>query len=399
MPPTSDLLPEPQLAELRRQFRLGEGVTYLNHGSFGPPPACVVAARRTWQDELDANPMDFLVRCWESRFDVAAERLARFVGTAADNLVFLPNATTAMNVVAASFPVLHGDEVLLTDHEYGSVLRLWRRVAERAAAKVVVAHLPYPLTTADETAAAIFAKVTPRTRLIVVSHVTSPTAVVLPVDDICRRARNLGIAVCVDGPHAVAMRDVRLDALDCDYYCASCHKWLSAPFGSGFLYVHPRRQAGVEPLVRSWGKRTPAEVPASWRDEFIWPGTTDGAAYLSVPAAIEFLESVGLETFRRHTHAMAREARRRIEKLTGLPAIVPDDPAWYGSMITLPLPAGDGPALMRRLQRNYGIEVPIVTWNERRFVRPSFHLYNSLEHLDRLTAALDAELRDEATGR
>ena len=384
-----------RFAYLSDEIRLAPGVTYLNHGSFGPPPACVVEAHQRALAELNANPMEFLVRRWEARLDDAAARLGRFVGTSARNLVFLPNATTAMNVVAASFPLLHGDEVLLNDHEYGSVVRLWKHRAAETGAKVVVARLPYPLTTAEEVVDAILAAVTPRTRLIVVSHVTSPTAVVMPVARICLRAKERGLAVCVDGPHAVAMRDLDLDAVDCDFYCASCHKWLSAPFGSGFLYAHPRHQDRIEPLVRSWGKRTPDDVPASWRDEFLWPGTTDGAAYVAVPAAIEFIENVGVELFRRRTHALAAEARRRIESLTGLPAFVPDDVAWYGSMITLPLPSGDGPSLMRRLRERHGIEIPVVVWNDRRFIRPSFHLYNTTEHLDRLSSCLATELAAE----
>lgn len=389
---STDFLPDDRVADLRVQFALAEGVTYLNHGSFGPPPRAVVDARRRLQADADSNPMAFLVRRWETMLAEAAGRLAALVGTSGDNLIFQPNATTAMNVVAASFRLSAGDEVLLNDHEYGSVLRLWQAVAGGVGARVVTAKLPYPLTSQAEIVDRLFASATPRTRLIVVSHVTSPTAVVMPVSEICRRAASAGIAVCIDGPHAVAMRDVRLGELDCDYYCASCHKWLAAPLGSGFLYVHPRRQAGVEPLVRSWGKRTPAEVPPSWRDEFLWPGTADAAAYLAIPAAIDFLESVGLEAFRKHTHNLARTARGRIEALTGLPAFVPDDIAWYGSMIDLPLPPGDGPALMRALHERHGIEVPIVVWNDRRYVRPSFHLYNTLEDLDRLVDALGAEL-------
>ena len=185
----------------------------------------------------------------------------------------------------------------------------------------------------------MWTRVTPRTRLIVVSHVTSPTAIIVPIAEICRRARAAGIAVCVDGPHAPAMIPIDLTSLDCDYYTASCHKWLSAPFGSGFLYVHPRAQSGVRPAIVSWG-RTPAGEAPSWRDEFHWTGTRDPAAVLSIPAAIDFFESLGPAEFRRRTHALARHLREQITSLTGLPPLTPDSEACYASMVAVPLPAG-----------------------------------------------------------
>jgi isopenicillin-N epimerase len=390
----ADLLPDDVWAALRSEFALVPGVAYLNHGSFGPPPRSVVAAQQAIRDELNANPMRFYVRRWDELFQTAAEAVGRFVGTSGGNLVFLQNATAAMNVVAASCELQPGDEVLVNDHEYGAVLRTWQRRAADVGAKVVSARLPEPITTRDAIIDAIFAAVTHRTRLIVVSHVTSPTAVILPVAEICRRAAAAGIAVCIDGPHALAMCDVRIDELGCDFYCASGHKWLSAPFGSGFLYVHPRRQNQVQPLVTSWGRRLDSPMPPAWTDEFRWSGTSDPSAFLAMPAAIEFFERVGLDAFRRHTHALARESRRRIEPLTGLPAFIPDDAAWYGSMITLPLPPGDGPALQAALSDRFNIEGLIVTWNERRFVRTSFHLYNAPEDLDRLAAGLKTLLAE-----
>jgi len=391
----ADLLADAEWAALRKEYVLEPGIAYLNNGSFGPPPLPVIAAQQAVRDELNANPMRFFVRGWDERFDAAAEAVGRFVGTSGRNLSFLPNATMAMNVVAHSLLLQPGDEVLLNDHEYGAVLRTWQNRCEEDGTRVVVASLPQPIVSRDAVVDAIFAAVTQRTRLIVVSHVTSPTAMVLPVEEICRRAAAAGVAVCIDGPHALAMRDIRLDELDCDFYCCSGHKWLSAPFGSGFLYVHPRRQADIRPLVTSWGKRTPADVPSAWTDEFRWSGTSDPTAYLAMPAAIEFLQQVGVDAFRRHTHALAGESRRRIEELTDLPAFVPDDVAWYGSMITLPLPDGDGPALQTKLHERFGIEVPIVVWNGRRFVRPSFHLYNTLDDLERLVAALKSLISEE----
>jgi isopenicillin-N epimerase len=299
-----------------------------------------------------------------------------------------------MNIVARSVPLRAGDRVLTTDHEYGAVLRLWGEVCAQAGAELLVKPLPYPVESAEEVVERLFAECDERCKLLVVSHVTSPTAVVLPLEQICAEARRRGIAVCVDGPHAVAMRAVDLAALDCDFYVASCHKWLCAPFGTGFLYVHPRRQAEIKPLVVSWG-RTPHGAAKSWRDEFFWLGTRDPTAYLCVPAAIEYLSGVGWERFRARTHQLARYAKDLLVELTGRAAFVPDDAEWYGSMIALPLPAGDAPRLQQALVQRYGIEIPIIAWQGRRFVRPSCHLYTTHRQLDALRDALRTLLQEE----
>jgi len=374
-------------AALAGQWTLRGGVSYLNHGSFGPSPRPVLAARQAWIERLESEPMDFLVRELDDLLAEARRALGRFVGCAGDDLIFVDNATVGMNLVAANVRLAPGDEVLVNDHEYGAVLRTWERTCRRAEATLVVARLPCPMTDAGEVVDALFRRATDRTRLIVFSHVTSPTAIVLPADAICRRAQELGIPVCIDGPHAIAMRHIDLAQLGCDYYTASCHKWLCAPFGSGFLYVHPRRQATMEPLVVSWG-RTPEGHAPSWRDEFTWAGTRDPSAYLATTSAIRFLENIGLDAFRRRTHHLAGMARELITSLTGLDALVPDSPDWYGSMISLPLPPGEAAPLQQALWDQYQIEVPIVDWDGRRLVRPSCHLYTQEAELQRLADAL-----------
>ena len=378
----------------RSQWRLRPDTLYLNHGSFGPPPLPVVEAQRQWKTRLDEQPMDFFVRQYTPAWFEARRRLAAFVHADPDDLVFVENATAAVNIVADCFPLASGDEVLLTNHEYGAVMRtLQRSCARTGAAPPRVVDLPLPFESADQVVDAIFAAVTPRTRLLVVSHITSPTAVILPVAEICRRARREGVAVCVDGPHAPAQVDIDLAALDCDFYAASLHKWLSAPFGSGFLYVAPKHQSSIRPAVQSWGRLQP-ETPTTWFDEFIWSGTCDPSPYLSVPTAIDFLESVGVAAFRRHCHELAQYARHRLVELTGLTPIVPDSPEWYGAMAHVPLPPGDARSLQVHLWEAHRIEVPIVNWNNARYIRVSCHLYNTREQIDKLVAALSNSGRD-----
>lgn len=370
-------------------WRLRDDTTYLNHGSFGPPPEPVRETQARWKQELDSQPMDFFVRNYEPSWRAARGVLAEWVGAEADELVFVENATAAMNVVAANLPLHPGDEVLLTDHEYGAVDRIWQRACLRAGTcPPVVVNLPRPLDNPRAIVESIMNAVNRHTRAVVVSHITSPTAVVLPIERICKTLRAAGITTIVDGPHATAQVDLNLKQIDSDFYCASCHKWLSAPFGSGFLWVAPSWHARLQPPQLSWGRLRPAQ-PTHWSDEFIWSGTRDPSAYLAVPAAINFLESIGLAAFRRRTHALAQYARQRITTLVDLPQLVPDDPEWYGAMALCALTPGPPDELQRALWTEFGIEVPIIHWGGGRYVRVSCHLYNDCEDIDRLAEALE----------
>lgn len=385
----------PSLHSAASAWKLRDDTIYLNHGSFGPPPEPVRVAQADWKRRLDEQPMDFFVRAHEPAWRESRTALAQWLGTSDENLIFVENATHGMNVVADSFSLQPDDEVLLTDHEYGAVLRIWQRACERAgAAPPRIVKLPLPIESTEQVVDAVLHAVTDRTRIAVVSHVTSPTAIILPVGPLTARLRERGVAVCIDGPHAPAQVPLDLDSLDCDYYAASCHKWLCAPFGSGFLYVSPRRQSRVTTPLLSWGRLSPAQ-PERWYDEFIWSGTRDSSPYFAIPDAIRFLESIGAEQFRSHTHQLARYARQRLVELTRLEPIIPDDPAWYGAMAHVPLPPGDRQTLQDALWRTARIEVPIVHWNDRRYIRVSCHLYNAAEQIDRLVEALATCLRDE----
>jgi isopenicillin-N epimerase len=219
------------------------------------------------------------------------------------------------------------------------------------------------------------------------------------VAEVCRGARERGIAVAIDGPHGVAQAPLDICVAGCDYYAASCHKWLSAPFGSGFLYVAPQHQSRLRPAVLSWGRLPPGKIE-SWSDEFIWSGTRNPVPYLAVPSAIEFLRQVGLDNFRARTHWLAQYARRQISGVFGLEPLVPDDDAWYASMAHVPLEgtsADDACAVSNPLQHlireRFGIEVPVVDFRGYRYVRVSCHLYNDTQQIDRLTQALKELLR------
>lgn len=391
----------------RQDWNLAEGTTYLNHGSFGPSPRVVQAAREEWSRRLNANPMDFYLREVDGKRDEAADRLGKWIGADGRDLVFVDNATVAMNVVAASLPLGPDDEILLNDHEYGAVFRIWRAICERTGAKIVSPTLghgddsrPRTLQSKADITKPIIDAMTSKTKLVIVSHITSPTAIKFPVEEICRAARERKIPSCIDGPHAIAMMDVNLRKIDCDFYCASLHKWLSAPFGSGFLYVRRNWQSKLKPHLTSWG-RSLGGFDARWQDNLDWLGTRDPAPFLSVPAAIDFLEGVGLEAFRTQTHELAKYAREQMESVLGQTATIPDSIDWYGSMIAVPLPPAvsqkSKPNAIHPLQQSlwddYRIEALVTECHGHRYLRASCHLYNTKADIDQLCEAVGKILK------
>jgi isopenicillin-N epimerase len=387
-------------AKLRDLFLLRPDVIFLNHGSFGACPRPVFETYQAWQRELERQPVEFLGRRFTDLMQGARQALADYVNVRADDLVYVPNATTGLNVVARSLPLRPGDEVLATDHEYGALDRTWRFICAKRHTSYVNQPLPLPVRSAEEATEAIWAGVTPRTRVLFISHITSPTALILPVAELVRRAREAGIWTVVDGAHAPGQIPLDLTALGADFYAGNCHKWLCSPPGSAFLYARREVQDLLEPLVVSWGwqpeKTTLLSLDSAEASPFVlqqeWQGTRDIAAYLSVPAAIQFQAEHDWPRVRAKCHELLREARRRIEDLTGLPPICPDSPEWYAQMAALPLPTCDATALQRRLYDEYRVEVPILSWNGRQLVRVSVQGYNTKDDGEALGAALKALL-------
>ncbi len=395
-------LTAPDAATLREQFLLDPDVVFLNHGSFGACPRPVFAEYQRWQLEMERQPVEFLGRRSEELLDAARERLATYLHADCDDLVFVTNATSGLNVVARSLPLAPGDEILSTDHEYGALDRTWEHVCQKAGAHYLRQPVPLPVSTPEAAVEAIWAGVTPRTRILFLSHVTSPTALRFPVEELCRRAREAGILSIVDGAHAPGQIPVNLTAIGADVYSGNCHKWLCAPKGSAFLHVRPEHHATTEATIVSWGWVEGNEL---WREgrPFVsrnqWQGTRDLAAFLTVPAAIDFQAANEWDEVRARCHVLAGQARERLAELTGLEPIVPapgpDDTRapWYGQMIAAPVPMVDGRELKRRLYDDHRIEVPITRWPDRQFIRVSFQGYNSESDLDRLIEALRDLLR------
>ena len=388
--------------DLAGLWSLERGLVFLNHGSFGACPTEVLRHQAALRAEMEAEPVRFLSRELDDRLDVARAALAAFLGADADDLAFVTNATSGVNAVLRSRVFAAGDELLTTDHVYGACRNTLNFVAERAGARVVIVTVPFPIGSPDEVVEAVLAKVTPRTRLALLDHITSPTALILPIERLIAELGARGVDVLVDGAHAPGMVPLNLAALGATYYSGNCHKWLCAPKGSAFLWTRRDRQADVRPLTISHGATAVRPGRSRFRLEFDWTGTSDPTAWLTVPKAIEYLPTLvegGWPALMARNRALALEARRLLCAAAGTPPPCPDE--MVGSLAAVRLPDGTAEVgwrrpdpLQPRLFEDWRIEVPVMSWPAapRRLVRISAQLYNRREHYERLAEALRKEL-------
>jgi isopenicillin-N epimerase len=397
------------VSDLAARWALDPEVVFLNHGSFGACPREVLAHQAALRAEMEAEPVRFLSREIDDRLDAARAALADFLGADADDLAFVTNATSGVNAVLRSLPFAAGDELLITDHAYNACRNALDFVARRAGARVVVAAVPFPIATADAVVEALLARVTARTRLALVDHVSSPTGLVMPIARLVAELGARGVEVLVDGAHAPGMVPLDLATLGATYYAGNCHKWLCAPKGSAFLWVRRDRQPDVRPLTISHGANSPKAGRSRFRVEFDWTGTSDPTAWMTVPTAIACIGAMlagGWPAVMARNRALALEARRLVGDALGTPPPCPDD--MIGSLASVVLP--DGPPadigwrrpdpLQRRLLDGWGIEVPVMSWPAppRRLLRVSAQLYNDREDFTRLADALPKELAAERAG-
>lgn len=374
--------------ELRDDFLLDRAIVHLNHGSFGAAPRPVLERQQELRDALERDPVEFLGRRLPDALAAARARLAAYLGVAEpDQLVLVANSTTALNAVASSLSLGPGDEIVTTNREYGAMSLLWEETARRTGARLVVASLPLPTVDGEELVGAIWSVVTPRTRVLFFSHVTSETALVLPVEELCRRAREAGIVSVVDGAHGPGQLPLLLDDLGADCYAGNGHKWLCAPKGSAFLYARDELQARLRPPVVSWGWHD------GYQERFGWTGTDDPTAVLAIPAAIDYQDTHDWEAVRARCRSLTRRTQDDVlERLGGEP-IAPEE-LQAPQMVAIPLPHGDPEALQNELRQRHRIEVPVRDVDGATLLRVSVAAYTIDEDCRRLVDALETVSRN-----
>jgi isopenicillin-N epimerase len=378
------------MSSLKEHFLLDPNIVFLNHGSFGATPKPVFDAYQNWQRRLEWQPVLFLGREYNDLLRQARVALGEYLHADPDDLVYIPNATHGVNIIAHSLNLQPGDEVLTTNHEYGACDYTWEFLCGKVGATYIHQPIPLPVQSSQKIVEQFLSGITPRTKVVYLSHITSATALCLPVREICDRARELGILSIVDAAHSPGQMPVDLQQLGADIAFGNCHKWMLAPKGAAFLFVRREIQDRVEPLVVSWGYRPTPEMATGSRflDLLQWTGTKDPTAALAVPTAIQFMSEHDWERVRCDCHGLLRATLERICELTGLQLPFPLDSGFYHQMAIAPLPRSDLAVLKSRLYNEHKIEVPLVQWQDQQFIRISIQGYNDQADVDQLLEAL-----------
>ena len=375
--------------DIRDQFFLDKDLIFFNHGAFGACPKPVFEDYQKWLLKLEKRPEEFFWRRLPEYIQPSRKALADFLGVNGDDLIFVPNATTGMNIVARSLSLGPGDEVLGSTHEYGAVDRTWHFIADKRGAKYRTVDVALPCSDSAQFVEQFWQQVSPATRVISISHLTSPNALIFPLEEICRRAREQDIVTIIDGAHAPGNIDLDIAAIDPDYYTGNGHKWLCTPRGAAFLYARPDKQQLLEPLTVSWGYEAEHPGISTFQDYFHWVGTRDVCPYLTIPAALEFRRSNDWDRVRDHCRKLAVVTRERmISELSMIPLSI-DNGEWFGQMFALQFPDQvDSAVLEQQLLTRYNLEVPIKQWHGKQLIRVSIQAYNTARETDILIEAL-----------
>ncbi|MEZ2249158.1 aminotransferase class V-fold PLP-dependent enzyme [Microcoleus sp.] len=378
---------------------LDRDITFLNHGSFGACPIPVLEAQTSFREQLEREPLRFLMREFEPLLDNARNELATFIGTSSDELAFVPNATTGVNAVLRSLFFAPGDELLTTNQEYNACRNTLDFVARRTGATVIVAEVPFPIESPEQVIEAVIKCVSPQTKLVLLDHIVSQTGLIFPIKQLVSELAQRGVDVLVDGAHAPGMIPLNLDEIGAAYYTGNCHKWLCAPKGAGFLYVRRDKQDAIRPTTISHGANSPRTDKSRFQLEFDWMGTVDPSAYLCVPVAIDFMGSLlegGWPELMAKNHALALAGRQILLDKLDLPQPCPDE--MVGSMAVVQLTdakfdavgkSGIAP-LQEALWEIFKIEVPVIPWSDgnQQLLRISAQFYNTLPQYEYLAKAL-----------
>ena len=379
---------------LRDQFLLRKDINFLNFGSFGATPKPVFEYYQQWQKVLEAEPVQFIAFDGVEYLSTSRAALAQFIHVDdKDDLVYVTNPSFAVNIIAKAFPLEEGDEILATDIEYGACDRTWDYYCEKKKAVYKRQKINLPITTKEQFIEDFFKGLTPKTKAIFIGHITSATALIFPVKEICEIAKSKGLITIVDGAHAPAQVDLRINELEVDFYVGACHKWMMAPKGASFLYAHKSVQHLCEPLVVSWGYKAAKPSASTFLDYHQMIGTRDFSAFLAVTMSIIFMKDHKWPEVAKKCHEMVLANAPLFYELLGTNPISPLTNEWIGQMISIPIHTKEPEILQRKLYKEFNIEIPIMRQGEDIYMRYSINAFNSIQDLEALHNALSTIIK------
>lgn len=378
---------------MKDQFLLRPDISFLNFGSFGASPKPVFETYQNFQRELELQPVEFIVEKAPQYLKNSRMALGEFLNCHEDDLVCVTNPSYGVNIVAKNLKLNPGDEILTTDIEYGACDRTWKYYCEKSGAKYVRQKNQFPIQSKEEFVSQFLKGITAQTRLIFISHITSSTALRLPVEEICKAARELGIMTFVDGAHGPAQVEVDLQKMDADIYVGACHKWMMAPKGSSFLYVRKEWQDFLDPLVISWGYEADFPSHSQFIDYHEMQGTRDLSAFCTIPKSIEFMQKNNWEEVSKNCRKMVQENASELCEILDKSPISPINDDFIAQMFSCEIDTKNPKALHDLLIQKYKIEIPVMPHGDKVFLRYSINAFNSQKDLDKLFAALKEILK------
>lgn len=377
------------MQHLKSQFLLRDDITYLNFGSFGACVKPVFEKYQQYQLELEQEPVLFITGTGPKYLEQSREALGQYLHADKDDLVYVTNPSFAVNTVARSMKLKDGDEVLTTNLEYGACDMTWNYYCEQTGARYTRQAITLPLKTKEEFVQELFNGVSPNTRLVFISHITSSTGLRLPVEEVIAKAKTLGIPVFVDGAHAPGQVPLNLTTLDPDFYTGACHKWMLTPKGSSFLYVKKEKQAAIDPLVISWGYKAATPSSSTYLDYHQFNGTRDFSAFLTIPSAIDFMKENDWDKVAASCRQLVKENAGRFFGITGGQALAPMTDDFILQLLSTEIKTSEPDKLHDLLVEKYKIQVPVMRHGEKVYLRYSINAFNSQGDLDKLAAALE----------
>lgn len=373
---------------MKELFLLNPEYTYLNHGSFGACPKMIFNDYQHWQLELELEPVNFITNTGVKQLDISKAALANYISCDPEDLIYVTNPSYAMNIVAKSLDLKEGDEILSTNLEYGAMDRTWNYYCKKTGAKYIRQQITLPVRSHDEIIDQFWKGLTKNTKAIFISHITSTTGMILPVEEICIKAKELGLLTIVDGAHVPGHIPLDLSSLQADIYTGACHKWLLTPKGCSFLYVRKQYQDEFDPLIISWGYDSDTPGPSRFVDYHQYQGTRDFSAFLTVPKALEFFNQYNWTDVAAHCRSVVQNNNQEIASILNTHLLCPNNDEHLGQMCSIPVQTSDPVLLKQTLFNQYKIEIPVMTSELGTFIRFSVQAYTTQDELNYLKQSL-----------